>query len=51
MFKSGQALGGHKRSHFINGSMDHYAAMGHATPSWSEVWLNPINLPSGKSCL
>ncbi|KAK9063637.1 hypothetical protein SSX86_017508 [Deinandra increscens subsp. villosa] len=30
MFKSGQALGGHKRSHFINGSedrIDHMAAM------------------------
>ncbi|MFS7997818.1 putative transcription factor C2H2 family [Helianthus anomalus] len=37
MFKSGQALGGHKRSHFINGSMDQYAAMGHAAPSCSDM--------------
>ncbi|KAM0047552.1 putative transcription factor C2H2 family [Helianthus debilis subsp. tardiflorus] len=44
MFKSGQALGGHKRSHFINGSMDHYAAMGHAAPSCSD--MIDLNLPA-----
>ncbi|KAD4983129.1 hypothetical protein E3N88_19800 [Mikania micrantha] len=44
MFKSGQALGGHKRSHFINGSMDHYAAMEHGAPSCSD--MIDLNLPA-----
>ncbi|MFS8026016.1 hypothetical protein Hanom_Chr16g01481991 [Helianthus anomalus] len=44
MFKSGQALGGHRRSRFINGSMDHYAAMGHAAPSFSD--MIDLNLPA-----
>ncbi|KAJ0462985.1 hypothetical protein HanHA300_Chr14g0510171 [Helianthus annuus] len=44
MFKSGQALGGHKRSRFINGSMDHYATMGHAAPSCSD--MIDLNLPA-----
>ncbi|KAK1425745.1 hypothetical protein QVD17_21100 [Tagetes erecta] len=44
MFKSGQALGGHKRSHFINGSMDHFAAMEHGAPSCSD--MIDLNLPA-----
>nr|GEU97505.1 hypothetical protein [Tanacetum cinerariifolium] len=44
MFKSGQALGGHKRSHFLNGSIDHYAAMEHEAPSCSD--MIDLNLPA-----
>ncbi|KAK9051026.1 hypothetical protein SSX86_027651 [Deinandra increscens subsp. villosa] len=44
MFKSGQALGGHKRSHFINGSIDHFAAMDHGAPSCSD--MIDLNLPA-----
>lgn len=44
MFKSGQALGGHKRSHFLNGSINHYAAMEHEAPSCSD--MIDLNLPA-----
>ncbi|KAD7116573.1 hypothetical protein E3N88_03841 [Mikania micrantha] len=44
MFKSGQALGGHKRSHFINRGIDHYAAMEHEAPSCSD--MIDLNLPA-----
>ncbi|KAI3763684.1 hypothetical protein L2E82_13678 [Cichorium intybus] len=44
MFKSGQALGGHKRSHFINGSVDHFAAMQHEAPTCSD--MIDLNLPA-----
>ncbi|KAM0020021.1 putative transcription factor C2H2 family [Helianthus debilis subsp. tardiflorus] len=47
MFKSGQALGGHKRSHFINGSedrIDHIAAMEHAVTTYKD--MIDLNLPA-----
>ncbi|KAK9074577.1 hypothetical protein SSX86_007175 [Deinandra increscens subsp. villosa] len=44
MFKSGQALGGHKRSHFINRGIDHFAAMEHEAPSCSD--MIDLNLPA-----
>nr|XP_043627195.1 uncharacterized protein LOC122598681 [Erigeron canadensis] len=44
MFKSGQALGGHKRSHFLNGSINHFAAMEREAPSTSD--MIDLNLPA-----
>ncbi|KAJ0677719.1 putative transcription factor C2H2 family [Helianthus annuus] len=47
MFKSGQALGGHKRSHFMNGSedrIDHIAAMEHAVATYKD--MIDLNLPA-----
>ncbi|MFS8020707.1 putative transcription factor C2H2 family [Helianthus anomalus] len=44
MFKSGQALGGHKRSHFLNRAIDHFAAMDHDAPSCSDML--DLNLPA-----
>ncbi|KAI3817331.1 hypothetical protein L1987_11121 [Smallanthus sonchifolius] len=47
MFKSGQALGGHKRSHFINGSehrIDHMAAMERAGATYTD--MIDLNLPA-----
>ncbi|KAK1413730.1 hypothetical protein QVD17_35509 [Tagetes erecta] len=44
MFKSGQALGGHKRSHFINRGVDHYATMEYEAPSYSD--MIDLNLPA-----
>ncbi|MFS7959330.1 putative transcription factor C2H2 family [Helianthus anomalus] len=47
MFKSGQALGGHKRSHFINGSedrTDHVAAIEQVEATYTE--MIDLNLPA-----
>ncbi|KAI3720186.1 hypothetical protein L6452_21099 [Arctium lappa] len=44
MFKSGQALGGHRRSHFINGSIGHIAATGNEVPTCSD--MIDLNLPA-----
>nr|GEV08706.1 putative zinc finger, C2H2-like protein [Tanacetum cinerariifolium] len=47
MFKSGQALGGHKRSHFLNSSEDRYrymAAMEGEGPSYTD--MIDLNLPA-----
>ncbi|KAJ0492337.1 putative transcription factor C2H2 family [Helianthus annuus] len=47
MFKSGQALGGHKRSHFMNGSedrIDRIAAMEHAVATYKD--MIDLNLPA-----
>ncbi|KAI3816639.1 hypothetical protein L1987_16342 [Smallanthus sonchifolius] len=47
MFKSGQALGGHKRSHFINGSekrIDRVAAMEHVAATYTD--MIDLNLPA-----
>ncbi|XP_076947230.1 uncharacterized protein LOC143619097 [Bidens hawaiensis] len=45
MFKSGQALGGHKRSHFLNrGGIDHFAGMEHEGPSCLD--MIDLNLPA-----
>ncbi|XP_071714557.1 zinc finger protein ZAT9-like [Rutidosis leptorrhynchoides] len=47
MFKSGQALGGHKRSHFLNGSVDrinHFAAIEDDEPIYND--MIDLNLPA-----
>lgn len=47
MFKSGQALGGHKRSHFLNSSGDRYrymAAMEDEGPTYTD--MIDLNLPA-----
>ncbi|KAJ0713687.1 putative transcription factor C2H2 family [Helianthus annuus] len=47
MFKSGQALGGHKRSHFINGSedrTDHVAAIEQVEATYTD--MIDLNLPA-----
>ncbi|KVH97702.1 Zinc finger, C2H2 [Cynara cardunculus var. scolymus] len=44
MFKSGQALGGHRRSHFINGSIGHIAATENEAPTCSD--MIDLNLPA-----
>ncbi|KAK1419896.1 hypothetical protein QVD17_29325 [Tagetes erecta] len=47
MFKSGQALGGHKRSHFINGSedrIDHMEAMEQSVETYTD--MIDLNLPA-----
>ncbi|KAI3733753.1 hypothetical protein L6452_13208 [Arctium lappa] len=47
MFKSGQALGGHKRSHSINGSeerIDHMAAIENDGPTYTD--MIDLNLPA-----
>nr|XP_043613653.1 zinc finger protein ZAT9-like [Erigeron canadensis] len=47
MFKSGQALGGHKRSHFLNGTadrMDYMAPIGYEEPVYND--MIDLNLPA-----
>ncbi|KAK8508074.1 hypothetical protein V6N13_055528 [Hibiscus sabdariffa] len=46
VFKSGQALGGHKRSHFVGGSEDTPLVIKQDTPEMSLPALIDLNLPA-----
>ncbi|GMJ04633.1 hypothetical protein like AT1G26610 [Hibiscus trionum] len=46
VFKSGQALGGHKRSHFVGGSEDTTLLIKQDTPEMSLPALIDLNLPA-----